>query len=329
MLPSDVLGAASRAPGGVLSLAELRALGYDRSRVARWVAAGLLGRPLPGLVAVATAPTDPLRDLVVAWRWLGRSSTGRPGAILTGQAGLALLAAEGFEDPGRPRFLVDRTRTVRLPRAWFDVRYVRLERIPHARVRGVDVADPAQLLADAALDPALRDRTLRVAFDDLRRRGLVGLVAALARWSAMPRHRGAQRMAAMAPALEQESEGERDLFALVSRYGPPPDCQVVVLERLRVDFLYASAAYVLEYYGDVHDGTVDHDASRVFALERAHLRVQVVTRSMLRHPDVLGPHVHDVRRERERLVLAGRLPPFVPPPQPPRRTPLRTIEPLR
>ena len=103
---------------------------------------------------------------------------------------------------------------------------------------------------------------------------------------------------------------------------------MVLVEQLRVDFVFLSAALIIEYAGRVHDGQVDRDATRIYALERLGYRVIVVTRSMLRDPAALVAHIHDVRLRRERMIAAGLLarPPL--PPQPPRLTPLRTLTPL-
>lgn len=328
MLPDHVLVAAARAPGGLLDLGELAVLGYGRRRVAEWAASGLLERVVRGLYRVAAAPVPAVQCLHLPVRCLARAGAPKGSALISGEAGLALRAVEGFTLPCRPLVVIDRSRTVRLANPPFDVRYVRLERVPVERVQGLDTTDAAQAVADAALNSAVSDQRLRVAFDDLRSRGLVTLPDLVGRWQEV-RHVGARRMLAMAPALEHESEGERVCFGEVFRRVPPaPDSQVVLLGRLRVDFVFLFAALIVEYHGAVHDGQADRDASRTYALERIGYRIVVVTRSMLRHPVDLAHHIHELRRERERLVLEGRLarPPL--PAQPPRLTPLRTLVPL-
>ena len=67
-------------------------------------------------------------------------------------------------------------------------------------------------------------------------------------------HPGGRHLYAMKGAFAQESEGERDAFAALFADDPyPPDCQVVLLERLRVDFAYLYAGLFMEYLGEPHN----------------------------------------------------------------------------
>lgn len=328
MLPPAVLQLARRSAGGLLSLPDLASAGYDRRRAAAWARGGLLERVMPGWYRVAGWPVPPEQCLHVPLRYLAGCSTTGPPPLLSGEAALALRGTEGFALPCRPLVLVNQGRRVRLTGAPFTVRHVRLDQQPRERVQGLEVADPARSLADAALSPRTVDRTLRVAVDDLRNRYRLPAADLVARWQAEARHPGARRLLAMSEAFEQDSEGERDAFARLFRCCPPlPDCQVQLTERFRVDFAFLFAALVIEYLGDVHDGQADRDTSRTFALERLGHRVIGVTRSMLRHSGEVVAHIHAVRRDRERLMLEGRLrrPPL--PPQPPRLVPLRTLTP--
>lgn len=328
MLPDRILEAAASAPGGLLDLRDLAALGCDRRRVAEWVAGGALERPARGLVRVAGAPVPPTQPLHIAVRSLAPPARPTAGVLISGEAGLGLREVEGFPLPCRPLALVDRTRTVRRRDVAFDVRYVPLERVVGDEVLGIPTTEPAQALADAALRRELSDRRLRVACDDLRSRGVTTLQELLTQWEVI-RHPGARRMLAMAPTLELESEGERWCLEEVFRRAPPlPDCQVVLVGRLRVDFVFLFAALIVEYLGGCHDGRADRDATRTFALERRGYRIFLVTRSMLRHAEEVAEHVHAIRREREQLVLEGRLPLPALPPQPWRLSPLRTLVPL-
>ena len=328
MLPPDVLRAAAAAPGGLLNLARLQQMGHNRERIAAWTRAGLLERLVPGLYRVADAPVPPTQCLHLPLRYLATPGRASPAALISGGAALGLLGVAPFGLPCQPLVLVDRSRTVRLGSAPFRVRRVALDAAGHDRHDGIDVAGAARVLADAALDPRVTDRELRLAVDQLRGRRLVAVAALVACWRRMPRHAGARRLLRLAPALEQESEAERDLYALFLRSPPVPDCQVVLRGRLRVDFVFLFAALIVEYLGAVHDGRADHDATRNYAFERLGYRSITVTKSMAREGPGLIEHIHTIRREREQLVLDGRLarPPL--PPQPPRLAPLRTTVPL-
>ena len=260
--------AAAQSADGLLARA-LAAAGWDRRRVAEWVAAGLLVRVGHGQYRAAALPVPALQCLAVPWHRLGGGDASAPKALLTGTAVLALHQAEGFGLPCRPLVLVDRKRSLTATDVPYDVRGVPLAKLAFDSLHGLPCTRLPQAFADAALDPDLPDRQLRVAFDDLRNRGLIAAAEAADAWRGL-RHMGARRMLAMAAASEMESEGERECFAEVFAGSLPlPDCQVVVLERLRVDFVFLAAALIVEYYGRVHDTQVDRDATRTYALRRA------------------------------------------------------------
>ena len=207
------------------------------------------------------------------------------------------------------------------------MRYVELARVPRERHQGVGTADPAQALADIAWSGAPDDRALRVLVDAVRWHLGWSAVRLVGRWKEIG-HPGGRHLYAMKGAFAQESEGERDAFAALFADDPyPPDCQVVLLERLRVDFAYLYAGLFMEYLGEPHNTQVDADTTRTFALERPRYRGVGITKSMLRHADLVREHLHGLRLEREQLVGEGRLvlPPL--PPQPPRLFPLRTLTP--
>ncbi len=112
---------------------------------------------------------------------------------------------------------------------------------------------------------------LRAAVDSLRWRGLVGDKRLGACLEAFGNHDGActLRRLYQSGLFELESEGERDAWPLVSRVQPPPEPQVWITPRIRVDFLWAVARYILEYQGGGHDGLQRReDAERDGAMAR-------------------------------------------------------------
>ncbi len=80
---------------------------------------------------------------------------------------------------------------------------------------------------------------------------------------------------------------------------PRPELQAWVTPRIRVDFLWRAAAYVLEYHGEGHDGQRMRDRQRTTALEDLGFAVEVITAADLR--DV------EATRRRIQRVLDRRL----------------------
>lgn len=324
MLPTQVVALLRRSPGGLITLRQLQSLGFDRRTVARWLRAGL-EQILPGVYREAGVPVPSTQRLHLPLRYLERPTDREPSALISGEAMLVLAEVEGCVVPELPLALIDRDRRCRLSDAPFRIARVALQAIPRELHRGIATADPAQALADVAWDTDRPDREVRVMVDAVRSSLRIPIVHLVSRWQEIG-HPGARRLLRMSPAFEQESEGEREAFATLFPCCPPlPDCQVVLVGSLRVDFVYLSAALVIEYLGEAHDGKADTDATRSFALEGPGYRVISVTRSMLRDPRPTATHIQRLRRDRERLVAEGRLvlPPL--PPQPPRLVPLRSL----
>lgn len=320
MLPAKLLSLAAASSGGLLDARQLTQAGCDRRRVSEWVTQGLLERVARGQYRVSAAPIPLTQCLHLPLR---RFSDG----LISGEAVLALRGLDGHTLPMEPLVLVDHGSHPRAPGP-YRVRRVHLASVPRQVHHGVPTGDLAQALADHACDPDVTDNDLRLAVDGLRGQRWFPVGAMLPRWRRIG-HEGAWRMLALARELELESEGERRaLRQLFVPHGPLPDCQVWVLPRRRVDFLFAFAGLILEYRGvEAHDGQVDIDALRTMDLERPGLREVVLTKSMLRIAPEVMQHVHALRTDRERLVLEGRLalPPL--PPQHHRVTPLRTLRP--
>ena len=227
--------------------------------------------------------------------------------------------------------LVDSHRAVRLSDPPFKVVHTPMADLCWRREDDLVLAAPPRALADVAADPSVTDLQLRTAVDALRNRFRLNTALLVREWEDLP-GRGARRLLRMAAegVFEQESEGERRAFAQLFAPCPPvPDCQVYVLPRIRVDFVFVYAAFILEYYGEeAHANSVDRDGSRSWALRQGDCEVLVVTKSMVAEGAALTRHVHDVRRRREQERAAGRINPPPLPPQPPRLTPLRTLSAL-
>lgn len=326
MLPPEVVALARRSPAGLVTMRQLQALGIDRRKVPRWLGA-VLEQVLPGVYRLAGDPVPAFQSLHAPLSYFGRPADRQPAALISGEAMLALAGVPGCVIPAEPLVLIDRDRRCRLNGAPFHTARVALADVHRERHGGVSTVDAAQALADIAWDPDRSDHELRVLVDAVRWARNIPVTELAARWRRIG-HAGARRYLGMLTAFEQESEGERRAFAaLFPPFPPLPDCQVVVVGRLRVDFIYLSAALVIEYLGAVHDGKADQDAVRVLAIERPGYRVFIVTRSMLRDLETTAAHIQSVRRDRERLVAEGRLalPPM--PTQPPRLTPLRSLRP--
>ena len=328
MLPPFIADLFRAAPGRVLTTRQLSRGGVPR----RWVLAlaeeGLVERMVFGVYRDPAAESPPTQDLHAVRAYLEQR---RPEAclpdVISGGASLAARAIEGFALPYRPVVLIDPGRHIRRRRPEFTTLRTDLARIAAEEVGGLLLAAPARALVDAAADPGVTDLQLRTGTDDLRNRRMLDIVEAVAYWTELS-HRGARRLAGMAAAgdFEQESEGERDAFRrLFDLHPPAPDCQVDLGPSIRVDFVFLDAALVIEYHGRVHDGSVDKDATRVWALTLLGYEVIVVTRSMMRDPAALAAQIQARRLQRAHLIRAGHLRRPLLPPQPPRLTPLRTL----
>lgn len=330
MLPRAAAEAFARAPGRILSTRELVRLGFHRTQPAGWVVDGLAERLLHGIYRDADGEVPDDQCLHLATRYIGqRATTPDVPAVFSGAPVLALERVEGFELPCRPLVLVAGGSDPRSTPQAFSRRRVDLAEVAVRHLLGHPTTFPDRAVADAALDRDLSDRQIRTAVDQLRWDRKLWLPDAVATWQALG-HAGARRLVALydAGAFDQESEGERRAFRLLFEDHPPlPDCQVVIVGQLRVDFVFLSAMLIIEYHGNPHDGRTEADATRRHALERLGYRVIVVTKSMLADAGGLARFIHTERVHREQLVAAGALPRAPLPIQPPRRLPLRTLHP--
>lgn len=311
----------------VWTAGELRRQGWSHERIAEARRHGDLTRLLRGVYLEGEELTFQ-RRVVAALKYLDQRVGGdRTPACVSGDTG---LAAHGVlpEPDGPPLVLVDARSHPRLPHGFFDT--VRHTLRPDQLVRKghLRMAPLMRCLVDADHQERVDDASLRHAVDAIRLQLRWTMPDIVRGWRAAGGN-GALRLEAMLAAgtFEQESDGERDCFAQVFGVHPPsPDCQVLVLGRLRADFVFISAGVIVEYHGQAeHADRVQEDATRVRALEAAGWRVIVVTAAMLRDASALAHQIHTIRRSREQLIAAGALPHPRLPIQPERLSPLRTI----
>lgn len=220
----------------------------------------------------------------------------RPGAVITGPLVLALLGVDGFtrSDP----FEVLTAPGRRLRGVTFRHRANPTPTTPTAQFRGLPIARPTACLVDAhRWVSVIGDRRLRLGTDAARWKKLTTDEKLVARARHLGRSDpGGGRILAMADSgdLKCESQGERDLGALLRRFKPPPEAQVWVTPKRRVDWYWRSLRLALEYLGTVDHATVAGrlaDAQRDEELRQVGVRTVPVTATDLRDPDALLPTV--------------------------------------
>ncbi|WP_370328231.1 hypothetical protein [Euzebya sp.] len=331
-LPAAIAVLAARNPGRVFCRKQVFRAGYRDTHLTAWLREGLIERLAPGWYRIVDDLVPVLQDAWLAQSYM-HGSSGRPRPVISGAAALEGYGVTGIAPrSGRPVLLVQRGDRVRIATDPFHVLHADLTRTERVLHRGLWLAGPARALADLVVEWGDEDvQRLIDAVDATRNHMRLLTVDLMAAWAALPRHPGAALLLELAEAgtFDVDSQGERlALDEVFSRCAHLPDCQVTVLPNIRVDFIYVFAALVIEYYGWVHDGRADTDATRMMALELGNCRTLVMTKSMIHEPIPIAAHIDRVREEREGLVLAGKLRPLTLPPQPPRRVPLRTTIPL-
>lgn len=328
-LAPDVIKAVAVHPVRIISRRAIERLGHDTSRITGWVRGSVLERLLPGWYRIVGDAVPPWQHVVVAWAYL---TEGHPHARvrLTGQAALVAVGLE-LRIPRHPTFLVENGRRVRLPGQYFaTIQRVGLPSSGGASFLGMVLEEPEHALADMLREQTIADDALRLLLYQLINRLRVTPQQMATAWSARPRQQVARLRSLIADGtLQHESPAERSTFLDVfAAHPPPPDCQVWITPHRRVDFVYLFAALILEYHGeDAHQNQVDEDASRTYEFSQLGFDLMVVTKSMTRDAGALAAHVHDRRRCREELFLAGRLPRPPLPVQHERLYPLRTLHP--
>lgn len=167
---------------------------------------------------------------------------------------------------------------------------------PVIRLGEVRLASPADALIDACRwRSELGDRRLRLAYDWLRWRGVIDVARVRRTLDARARDdEGARQLLDLLggrDGLVPESQGERDLGALLRRFDPAPAAQMWVTDRRRVDWYFARIRLAVEYQGPVdHDTEAGRraDAERERELDAVGLVVVQVRRADLDDPEALA-----------------------------------------
>jgi hypothetical protein len=300
VLPPFVCAMAD-AHGGSVSRRDLIAAGVHPATIDRWLAAGLLVRVGWGEYRVAgSGNAEQQRVASMVWR------AGK-GAHIGGAMGLGLLGVKGFTADLTDHIAVPRRREI----TGVDFTVVRTVIPDHHRTRWNDVP---MLIAERLFIGAAathRQARIRVAWDDARWKGLVQLGRLDECLGELGRAYGAPQMRRIRPALEMESEPERDLFGIFRRSDPKPVPQVWVPwndKWFRLDFAFLDARLDLEYDGDNHDATREKDADRDLALKELTIEPIRVTKAMMRDPAATRRRILEVYRQRMAMGLTPLVP---------------------
>lgn len=216
----------------------------------------------------------------------------RPGARVTGPFVLALLNVDGFtrDDP----FEVLTAPGRRLRNVGFAHRRNPTPDEPGAWFRALPITTPTVSLVDSArFGSELGERRLRVGLDVMTWRGMTSPQRVLDRARLLgPRDRGAAFFLGLLgdDLARSESDGERDLGRLLAVFEPPPEPQVWVTPRRRVDWYFRPLRLALEYLGQVDHATAEarmQDAARSDELAGVGVRVVPVVSRDLRDPQRL------------------------------------------
>lgn len=330
MLPDPIRAIASDNPAGLFCRKQVFKAGYGDGAIHSWYQRDLIIRLAPGWYRDAAMHPHPLQHQHLVDGYF-RFSAKRPLPLVSGTAALEVY---GIVEP------VDQPPTLLVPWAW-QVN-IRSQPFAHHRVRslpdvaawtarGLRVAEPARALADLfALEGLPLDHVCHLAYQTMHTLRLRP-ADLLQRWTQLS-DPGSQRLVELARTgvLDVESPAEWALLNEVfGAFPPAPDAQVQITERYRADFAYVFAALVLEYQSEqFHAARIDEDGVRTAGFRRRGWDSLYVTKSMVRDAKGTAELVHETRRQRELLVLEGRLArPFLPS-QRHRRVPLRTLVPL-
>jgi hypothetical protein len=282
-LPDELLDLAAT-QHGVLARWQLRRL-LSRPTIDNRVARGELDRLDVGIYALPGTSRPEQPAIAAALR-------ARPLAILTGPFVLAHHRIDHFRPDAPFEVLVRPGRRIR--GAPFPYRVDPLPERGYDLLGDVRLATPVDALVESALfRPQVRDRSLRLAKDQLAWRNLADAGALRRRLD----ERGPDDPAVMAfleamdgAELHSESEGERGLGGALTRLDPAPEPQVWVTPHRRVDWYLRLLRLAWEYLGDVDHASVGArraDAARDDELRLAGIRVLYVTKQDLRDPAAL------------------------------------------
>lgn len=217
----------------------------------------------------------------------------RPKATVTGPIVLGLLGVDGFGTDAPFEILTQPGR--RLTNVPF-----RHRRDPHpdrpvATHGEVRTAGPVDALIDsAAFVDEVGERPLRVAYDQLRWRGIIEEHRVRDRleqfWSDAPGAPILSRLLEFGGGFEPESEGERGLGSILGCFEPAAEPQVWVTPSRRTDWFFRSVRCGFEYLGKVdHDHVAGRiaDDQRDAELREEGIRLHYVTSQDLAQPRAL------------------------------------------
>jgi very-short-patch-repair endonuclease len=290
--PSGDRGIAARAASqhGVVSRAQLRALGLSDSAIARRVSAGRLHRVHAGVYAVG----HPL--LSTKGRWLAAVLACGPDAALSHASAAALWGLRRSD-----AVIIDVTvpRTGARSRPGLRIHRPRvLAREETITEDGIAVTTPARTLLDLAA--TLRERELHRALDQAEIRELTDYPALAAMAHAHAGHRGAAKLARAlrehyAGTTLTRSELEELFLALCREHGLPRPAVNAHVGTLEVDFLFPRERLVVETDGwrfHGHRAAFERDRRRDAQLTRAGYRTLRFThRQIVTEPQAVAATV--------------------------------------
>ena len=215
-----------------------------------------------------------------------------PTATVTGPVVLGLLGLEKFVSSEVFEVLTAPGRRVR--GAAFRHRVDPDPARPVEQYGEVRLVTPIDGLIDTAgFFDQLEERDLRVTYDQCRWRGLFTPKQLEARMGVLGS--AAPGVSVLAELFEMsglvpESEGERDLGRMLRTFDPPPEPQVFVTTKRRVDWYFRTVRFAYEYLGSVdHEGAAARiaDDQRNEELRDQGIRIGYVTNADLGTPDAL------------------------------------------
>lgn len=214
----------------------------------------------------------------------------RPKATITGPIVLGLLGVGEIDTDAPFEILVNQSR--RLSNVPFPYRVDPDPDRPVMRHGHVRLANPLDALIDSAAFAAqLGERPLRVAWDQLRWRGIAHTDRLVRRIEELDG--SAPGAARLRDVLElgggagPESEGERKLGRVLDCFEPRPEPQIWVTPSRRVDWYFRHLRLGYEYLGRVDHATSSgriRDDARDRELREEGVRLHYVTAEDLREP---------------------------------------------
>lgn len=286
-------------PPAAIALAEVQ-----HGVLARYQVVGLMGEAAAdnALRSPACEPLDPPIRGVHRLRGgaplaeqvaFGAALRSRPGATITGPLVLGLLGVGDLGTDAPFEILIDESR--HLTNVPFPFRVDPDPDRPVVRFGEVRAAAPVDALIDSgAFVEAIGERTLRVAWDQLRWQGMVRQSRLLTR---MDHLRGAcpgvpvvDRVLEVGGGAAPESEGERRLGEVLRSFDPEPEPQVWVTPGRRTDWFFRRLRLGFEYLGRVdHNSTSARirDDARDRELREEGIRLHYVSVEDLHEPQSL------------------------------------------